>query len=147
MQSCSSCIFPLLALLKNCLDAIHGPNSWKIALFLFHFMVLSPPIFFKIFFVRYNIFLFTLEEEICHKKGGQPNYQKWSYAIWTYGSNVFFFNFEQGLLKTGQSWDIQIFPIFLVSLATARKHWLGYFSLPPWPPWEAGGPHNIKFVL
>ena len=41
---------------------------------------------------------------------------------------LFFVNFEQGLLKTGQSLDIKIFPIFLVSLATARKHWLGYFS-------------------
>ena len=42
---------------------------------------------------------------------------------------LIFVNFEQGLLKTAQSWDVQIFPIFLVSFATARKHWLGYFSL------------------
>ena len=56
--------------------------------------------------------------------------------------------FLEGLLKTGQSWDVQIFPIFLVSLATARKHWLRYFSLHrPRPPWGARGSHNINFVL
>ena len=57
-----------------------------------------------------------------------------------------FVNFEQALLKTGQSWDVQISPVLLVTLATARKHWLGYFSLHR-PPWGAGGPHNIKFGL
>ena len=42
---------------------------------------------------------------------------------------LIFVNYEQALLKTGQSWDVQSFPVLLVSLATARKHWLGYFSL------------------
>ena len=57
---------------------------------------------------------------------------------------LIFVNYEQALLKTGQSWDVQSFPVLLVSLATARKHWLGYFSLPR-PP-APRGPHNIKFV-
>ena len=55
----------------------------------------------------------------------------------------FFVNFEQGLLTTGQSWDVQFFPVLLVSLATARKHWLRYFSLPRPPAPRGATQHQV----
>ena len=58
---------------------------------------------------------------------------------------LIFVNFEQALLKTSHCLDVQFFPVLLVSLATARKHWLGYFSLPR-PPSLPGG-HTTSSLL
>ena len=92
---------------------------------IFMFLLLCYPAFLLKSGLLLNIKSFGLQPGMLQLSHMGQIYQEGHYVR----KCLIFVNFEQGLLKTAQSWDVQIFPIFLVSLATARKHWLGYFSL------------------